>query len=262
MNNIKNQPTAGDVVIILKGSEQGHMACVNGIVGDKREKWHICANFSAFNDGNIVSCSGGSSFTVSSEKLVDTGRTHIATFWKWKDGTAGAGNGEDYQKEVTLWSYEEEKAHHVYDALSVKDMFYRKSLQFDSSIITPKNDGNAYEPMRGDYVFTNMVYPESFGVRRYCDTDGETLFSAAQHFKTVYLFTRGPGHVSDYRHIVTVDSMSFTAFRTDEELDAFIDAYKLVKVERSSDDQFFLIPNMDVNTWSQVHWRKISKKVA
>jgi len=264
MNNEQIKPKAGDVVICTGGKEIGQMACLGGMVGSEKEEWHMCYNFNAFNDGNVVSCSGGMSYTIPTEELIATGRTRLATFWKWKDGIAGAGNGERYQEEVTLWEYQSEKAHIVYPAMSVKDILYRKSLNFDSSIFTPEDDssGSRYEPMRGDYVFTNLEFPPKFGSRNYRDSAGETLFSAAQYFRSVYLSEEQSGNVYGYKFIVTVDASAFTAFKTEEELNAFIDAYKLTKVKREKDDGYLLVPNMEPSSWSQVHWKKLNDLAA
>jgi hypothetical protein len=261
--NDKIVPQAGDIVICTSGVNIGHIACLGGVVGHVKDSFHMTFNFNAFNDGDVVSCSGGSSFDVNIEDLIPTGREYFARFWKWKDGIAGKGNGEDYQKNVALWEYKSVKPHALYPGMSVKDVLYRKSLNFDADIVTPeKGSGCSFAPMRGDYTFTNMLFPEEIGVRRYYDSAGASLFEAAKYFKSIYLHQSKYAVGCGYHYIITIDSSSFTAFRTEDELISFINAYKLIKVKGIRDGQFNLIPNLEVNTWSQVHWRKIVKNAA
>lgn len=84
----------------------GDIGMIGGLVGATPVAANIIFNFSAFNNGHIVSCSGGpGAIYPSLSQLRYTGETVKVRFWKWKDGLPGAGRGEDYEMEVPVWEW-------------------------------------------------------------------------------------------------------------------------------------------------------------
>lgn len=103
---------AGDAVRLTKDWSTEKAGAI-GIMGGMRhralQRGSIVFRYSAFRDDVLVSCSGGpGTITTEASKLKPTGEKMQVRFWRWKNGRAGAGNGEDHTVEVSIWEWDGE----------------------------------------------------------------------------------------------------------------------------------------------------------
>lgn len=108
MNHLHSIPMPGDCVRLdgyYCGAKRGGFAVLQGTLGEARDTYYACFGASAFRDNRYVSCSGGPVPDIAIEELYATGETRMQTFWRWKDGIAGAHRGDYYELEVPVWSW-------------------------------------------------------------------------------------------------------------------------------------------------------------
>ena len=107
-------PRGGDAVVLLSpwkwaGSlvNVGDIGIIDGMVQENAtEDVQITFRYSAFNDGEVCSVSGGPG-TISTpitELFRMPGQKEIV-FWRWKHGIPGANRGCHYQKLVPVWGW-------------------------------------------------------------------------------------------------------------------------------------------------------------
>lgn len=112
---IPTQPRPGDVVeLIGPGRMIGVELGARGVVDSSSFELFdgeclVCFAASAYRVDDHVSCSGGPVPFIKFADLTYAGTT-VRTFWKFKDGIRRAGNGENYQLEVNLWTWEGQHA--------------------------------------------------------------------------------------------------------------------------------------------------------
>ena len=107
-------PRGGDAVVLLSpwqwaGSlvNVGDIGIIGGMVQENAtENVQITFRYSAFNDGEVCSVSGGPG-TISTPitELFRMPDQRMVTFWRWKNGIPGSGRGCRYQRMVPVWGW-------------------------------------------------------------------------------------------------------------------------------------------------------------
>lgn len=246
----KNVPRAGDAVI-LTGDYAGALPGSIGIIGGafSGENLSITFNARAFRAEGYVSCGGGpASFSL--PELHPTKHRVTATFWRWKDGIAMANNGEDFQLEVPLWEYKgTEKAHWWTEEECTVDRLLgdrQKLTKVREMMLFPEGyDVGAV--FRGDQPLTNIPNrPDG-------DYIGRRILDAYYRRQVLHLTCHEEHAVgAGYYFTVQLDGYGFIAFRTEDELNAWMKAYNLKQEPNPysfKPTNTVILPNADVDSW-------------
>jgi hypothetical protein len=226
------KPQAGDVVLCLEGPEIGRYAVIEGAVGVEKDTFMMCFNASAFRDAKSVSCSGGPSYQPSSLELEFSGRKIKRTFWKWRDGTAGAGNGESYELEVNLWYQRRAAVWFNFRPIRGLDDLKAYDVQCNQAYDDIRSEMDAlkvntddyYRVMRGDHLIAE--YREFYDLL--WESEANIIIDAYQRHVTLSLVWHdepiGCGYVATMK---VIGSSNQTAFRSANDVRTFLDAYGL-----------------------------------
>jgi hypothetical protein len=246
------KPKAGDVVLCLEGSEVGKYAVIDGRIEVEKDAYEICFNANAFRDDKSVSSSGGPVYIPPVTELVFSGRTIERTFWKWRDGFAGAGNGVDYSLTVNLWYYRRKSVWNKFRALKSIDDLEVYNQQSDQALDNVRREMdtlnvdtlNPYRVMRGNHLVTEFrefynplsEYHANIIIDAY---QRHSVLSLTWHDEPI-----GCGYIAT---LCVIGSSKKTAFRSAAEVGDFLDAYGL-KVEpdvMGPWEQQAIIPKLD-----------------
>lgn len=260
MLNEISVPKAGDVVVCTNGSEIGKFAVLEGCLNRVYEKQMICYSASAFRDEEHVSCSGGPAYYVETSKLINTGRTIKRQFWKWKDGISGADNSDYYDLEVPVWEYISDKAHAIFEQVTVAEIYHRKDIKFAEELSSyPIPDQGEHEQRyslyRGDYQLTNQEYPEKFGIKTYYDQCAKSILASYISFSNIYITTHDKPVGCGY--LYTVTGAMQTAFRDKAELEQFLKAYDLRMFKPKGYLSAVLLSVGKTSNWGKLEWKAI-----
>lgn len=252
MNNLTT-PRAGDAVI-LTGDYSGAVPGSIGIIGGAFSGRNLSVTFdaTAFRDDYHVSCSGGpASFDL--PELHPTGKTMVMTYWRWKDGIAEAFNGVNFQMEVPLWEYKgSEKSKYWSDEECAVERLLAdkvKLLHCAEQVMFPEgyDVGHVY---RGAQPLTDIPN------RPNRDYIGHKILQAYYRRKVFYLFSHEVPVGCGYRFTIQYEGSGFIAFRTEQQLNAWLCAYSLVKAPNPYGFEHTytaILPNADIDSWQPLH---------
>jgi hypothetical protein len=117
----KAEPTPGDLVRMVNSDDclidDGTIGIIDGSLGkvggvhkeEDGKSFRVCFNhykphFNA--EHGYVSTSGGPVYFINPEDLKFTGEMKKQTFWRWKNGFPGEGNGVDIVRPAFVWEYD------------------------------------------------------------------------------------------------------------------------------------------------------------
>lgn len=251
-------PRAGDAVI-LTGDYAGAVPGDIGVIGGSFRGGNndLTFNYRAFRTEMYVSCGGGPGlFNV--PDLHPTGLTTKVTFWRWKNGMAGAGNGEEFALEVPLWEYKGEGPALYWkpEEVTVERLLADKKL----SLTTEREFWFPEEYAWGD-VYRGGFCVTRCGNRPSDDYMGRILKNAYLKRKLLTVLCHIVPQGVGYMFTVQLNGGAFTAFRTRLELDEWMQAYALEVVAEENHlglDTLVVVPNAKVESWQPLRHEAIA----
>lgn len=230
-----NTPTSGDVVVCTSGGMIGSFGYINGFHPRNEGKLELCFDARPFFDGEDVSCSGGTRHFVMPETLIATGKMAQATFERCEHGYNGFPNGDTSIHDVNVWEYHDTALSPYPDVISVDDAFQRRSA---------------------DYVFELKASPSPLA-KHFDKTDpvGRAIFNAAKTFDTISWTKHDTRTIFGERYTLQIGINKIASFRERAGFEQFIRAYNL-ELHAVDDNHGYLIPNMNVEAWPPLGWRK------
>jgi hypothetical protein len=249
--NIQQYPRAGDAVI-LTGEYGGAKPGSIGVIGGSLSSGGSVITFdaSAYRTISHVSCSGGPVVSGLPE-LHPTGLEHEVTFWRFRDGQPRAHNREFFKVTVPLWEFKGDTACEFWkpEDLTIEKLLadrlkvghFREKMTFPDCAQQP-----GVEVFRGVYPLTNIPNRPSF------DTMGALILDAYCSRKMLQLFIHEHPVGMGYNFSVQIGFEPVTAFRTEAELHAWMDAYglSLFADNKPFQELYRLIaPNPSVGSW-------------
>ncbi len=235
-------PKTGDVVVCISGFEIGQIGVLEGMLDRHYDSQMVCFNANAYRDDRKVTCGGGSAFYVLTKQLIPTDITVERRFWRFKDGIAGAGRGEDYILPVKVWGYKAERPNEYFPDTTVEKVLNKANsvLAFRESLTELQYQGLGDSTKlikRGD--FNVNPYRQSWG-----DVYGEKILAAYDRFNVLYVTTKDvPGSAP---YVVVGDGFAFSSIA---EYHDFLNAYRLVVKKGHWPNQSVIIPNNDFSAW-------------